>query len=69
MLTNPKIEWIPKNQMIHYGIKYMGSNIHVSQKGKYYNLKPCCTKHSMIYVLIAIHEVMHIENLIFFRNG
>ena len=48
--------------MIHY------TNIHVSKKGRYYNLKPSCTKHNMIYVLIAIHEVKHIENIIFFTE-
>jgi len=68
MLTNPQIEHIPKNQMIHYKIKYMGDNIHVSKKGKYYNLKPCCTKRNMIFVLIAIHEVMYMDNLIFFTE-
>ena len=46
----------------------MGSNVHVSKKGKYYNLKPCCTKRNMIFVLIAIYEVMYMDYLIFFTE-
>ena len=68
MQTNPQIKWNPKNRMIHYKIKYMGSNIHFSKKDQYYNLKPCCTKCNMIYILIGLHEVKHIENIIFFTE-
>ena len=68
MLTNPQVQLVPKNRKILYNIKYMGENIHLSKKGRYYNLKPCCTKRNMIYVLVAIHEVMHIENIIFYTE-
>ena len=68
MLTSPQIEWVPKNRKIHYDIKYIGSNIHASKKGRYYNLKPCCTKRNIIYVLIAIHEIKHLENIVYFTE-
>ena len=62
------MECIPKNGKIHYDIKYIGSNIHASKKGRYYNLKPCCTKCNNIYVPIAIHEVKHLENIVYFTE-
>ena len=68
MLTNPRLKWNLKNRMIHYDIKYMGKNIHFSKKGRYFNLKPCCTKCNTIYILIGLHEVKHIENVMFFTE-
>ena len=68
MLTNPRINSTPKNRAIYYDVKYMGSNIQFSKKGRYYNMKPSSTKCNVMYILIALQEVKQIENLIFFTE-
>ena len=59
MLTNPRIKKISKNRNIHYDIKWMGEDIVMNRKGKYYNLLPSRSKHNVIYLTAAIHELIH----------
>ena len=63
MLTKPQIEVIPRNRKLYYDIKYVGSNVNLSRKGKYYNLNPSTTKKNIIFVLISIHEMIDMDNL------
>ena len=57
-----------KNRQIFYDIKYMGHNVIMHKKGIYYNLNPSTTKRNIIFILIAINEVSHIDNLVFFTE-
>ena len=57
-----------KNRQIFYDIKYMGHNVIMHKKGIYYNLNPSTTKRNIIFILIAINEVSHTDNLVFFTE-
>ena len=68
MLTKPRIEGESRDRAIYYDVKYMSDNIIMNKKGKYANLKPSSTKGNVIYVLVAIQEVIHLDNLVFFTE-
>ena len=68
MLTKPRIEGESRDRLIYYDIKYMSDNIVMNKKSRYYNLKPSCTKGNVIYILIAIQEVIHFDHLVFFTE-
>ena len=68
MLTKPRIEGGSRDRLIYYDIKYMSDNIVMTKKSRYANLKPSCTKGNVIYVLVAIQEVIHLDNLVFFTE-
>ena len=52
----------------NYDIKYMGHNVTMHKRGIYHNLNPSLTKHNIIFILIAIHEISFIDNLVFFTE-
>ena len=68
MLTKPRIEGKSRDRLIYYNIKYISDNIVMTKKGRYYNLKPSCMKGNIVYILIAIQEVIHFDNLVFFTE-
>ena len=68
MLTNPRIEKTSKTRNIYYDIKWMGDNIVINKKGKYHNLVPSRCPLNKLYLTIAIHELVHFDNLLFFTE-
>ena len=68
MLTKPRIEGESRDRAIYYDVKYMSDNVIMNKKSKYANLKPSSMKGNAIYVLVAIQEVIHLDNLVFFTE-
>ena len=46
----------------------MSDNVVMYKKSKYYNVSTSCMKGNRIYILVALHEVIHLDNLLFFTE-
>ena len=68
MLTKPHLENDLKERKIFYEIKYFGDHVVKNKKGKYFNLNPSSTNRNLIFITVALHEVEHLENLIFYTE-
>ncbi len=68
MLTKTCVENDLKERKIFYKIKYFGDYIVKNKKGKYFNLNPSSTNRNLIFITVALHEVEHLENLIFYTE-
>ena len=68
MLTRPRIENVSNNRNIFYDIKWMGDNVKMKVNGKNYHINLSSCKRNIIFILAAIHEMNHIDNLIFFTE-
>ena len=66
MLTDLRIEDTSRNRKVFYNIKYMSDNVVMHKKSKYYNVSTSSTKGNCIFILVAFHKVMHLNNLVFF---
>ena len=68
MLTKTCVENDLKERKIFYKIKYFGDHIVKNKKGKDFNLNPSSTNRNLIFITVALHEVEHLENLIFYTE-
>ena len=68
MLTDPRIEDTSRNRKVFYNIKYMSDNVVMHKKSKFYNVSTSSTKGNCIFILVALHKVIHLDNLVFFTE-
>ena len=68
MLSKPSIDNTSNNRNIFYEIKWMGKNVLKTNKGKFCHPNPASTKRNIIFVVVAMHEMIHIDNLIFYTE-
>ena len=65
MLSKLRIENTSKDRNIFYKIKWKGENVLKTNKGKYCHLNLASTKRNIIFVHVAMHKMIQIDNLLY----